>query len=418
MQTTNGTPNGAQSRPGFTRQPTTPVNGANPSTPVANNHLTAMRVPHRNAYTHQGPRAQPVFPVQHQTANVDGNTYEMTIRGSSSTPTPVAQGHAQNAQQAPQGRPGFPSHQEVNGNGWNPMLPMFNNPAAMNAIYQLVSAVTPQPGQPQHPQQFQSPQQYQTPLFQTFPQTQGPQQYGNPQQHGTPQQYGTSQQYGTPQQYQNPATDSATHANPSGGNVPTVESAPAPLSTNQAPRPANNMASSLPHPVTPGVEHHTGSDSPPDAGSPLNAGNAPDVGVAQPSQTSTTTETPEQFQTRVKALVAEKGNTFGGHIQNDADYRRFKQAVWEAKLSGGSYENRAQDYPQDAAGQSRVRQRIFDAFYNLDGDQDPASETGEFANCLAVKIVQGLSPIEVELLAHDLMVSLLMRRYPGKSYQC
>lgn len=390
MQTTNGTPNGAQARSGPTGQPTN------------NNHSAAMRVANNNAYAHQTPRFQPRFPGQHQLANYDGNTYEMTVRGGPGAPMPIAQVHVQSPQQPPQGQQNIPGPQPVN-NNFNPALPIFNNPAAMNALYQLASTIASQPSQSQYPQQYQTPQQHGT-----------PQQYGNPQQYGTPQQHQSLRQqqqspqqhqipqFGPPQQYQNPTANSASFANPSGDNTASVDSAR--FSNTQASRSVDYSTPSTPQSSVFGAENRTGSSSASDS-SP-NAGNSPSLGVAQSSQSSTNTETPEQFQKRVNDLVEKKGDAFLGLIGNDAEYRRYKHAVWKAMRSGGSYENKAHDFPEDRDGQIQIKKRIVDAFFNLDGEQDPATETGEFANCLAVKIVRGLSPIQAELLAHELMVSL------------
>lgn len=115
----------------------------------------------------------------------------------------------------------------------------------------------------------------------------------------------------------------------------------------------------------------------------------------------------EGVEDRVKRLLPEKATTFKAHIKNKEDCARFKQAVWKARRVGGNYENKAGDYPKDEAGELKVIGRIFDAIVNVQGEQDPASETGDFANCLAVKIINGLSSIDVELLAHKFMVSTI-----------
>lgn len=356
-----------------------------------------MSVTNHNAYAQQGPRSQPGFPGQHQMANFDGNTYEMTVRGGPGAPMPMAQVQSQSAQQPPEGHQYFSGPQPVNDSVFNPSFPMFNNPAAMNALYQLASAISSQPGQPQSPQQHGSPQQCGT-----------PQQYQNlHHQQQSPQQYQTPQQFGPPQQYQNLATNSVSYANSSGDNTSSVDSAH--FSNTRASHPAKYSTPSPRHPTGPGVENHTGSGSTPDSGSTLTAGNSPDLGVAQASQISANAETPAQFQKRVKGLVGKKDAAFLGLIGNDADYRRYKQAVWKAMRSGGSYESKAQDFPEDRDGQMRVKKRIVDAFFNISGEQDPATETGEFANCLAVKLVQGFSPIQAELLAHEFMVSSLAK---------
>lgn len=401
MQNTNGTPNGAQPRRGPTGQRTTSVNGANQATSLGNHHSATMRVTRPNEYNHQSHQAQAGFRGQHQMANIDGNSYEMAIRGSSGATMPIGQGYMQQlAQQAPQDRQYLSGQQTVNGNGFHPALPMFNNPAAMNALCQLGSVIAPQLGQQQ-----QQPEPYQTQQYQSFQQPQqSPRQY-QPPQYQTPQQYHSpqQQQQQSHQQYQIWGADSTASESSSDKNTSTVNSAR--VSQNHTPYLASYSTPSTSHHTSPRVENHAGSGSSPNAGSPLNNESPPDVGVAQSSQPLTNGETTEQFQTRVNALLEEKGTAYGGLIQNESEYRRYKQAVWKAKLKGGSYENRAQDYPKDQAGQLRVRKQLVDAFFNIGGEQDPATESGEFANCLAVKMVQGLSSIEVELLVHELMVS-------------
>lgn len=385
MQTTNGTTsNGAQARSGLTGQPTAYVHGANTATPSVNNNQPAtMRVAHHNAYAPQGPQAQRSFPVQYTMPNTNGITYEMTVRGNSGAPMRVTQGHhAQVAQQDPQAYQWLPNHQAAN-----------NNPITGFGPYQLVWSVEPQSCRPQHPQLCQSPQQHQSPqYYQTQP-------YLGPQDQNVQQYH--AQQY-QPQQYQNPATNPTVYASTSDDNVSLVDSAR--LSTSQAPHQANHPATSFHHPNGPGVEHHTGSDSPSITANTQSV-DAADVGVAEAVLVSANTEGPEGFQDHVKALVEEKGNAFRGHIRTAEDYQRYKLAVWKAKRSGGSYRNKAQDYPTDEAGQMRARKQIFDAFVNLGGEQDSISETADFNNCLAVRTVRGLSPLEVELVVHQFMVS-------------
>lgn len=375
MQTTNGTTsNGAQARSGLTGQPTTHVNGANTATPVVNNNQpTTMRVAHHNAYAPQGSQAQRSFPVQNSIPNNNGITYEMTVRGNSGAPMPVTKGQVQVAQHAPQPYQWLPDHQTANTNNYYPRSAANNNPAPGHGRYQIVWLVDPQSCQAQCPQQYQSSQRYQTPQpYQTHQQYQA-QPYQGPQNQAL-------QQY-HPQQYHIPADDSAVFANPPGDNISLVGSAR--LSTDQASRPASHTT--------------------PEAAT-VHAVDAPDVGAADAVQPSTNTEGPEDFQDRVNALVEEKGATFGGHIRSAEDYQRYKLAIWKAKRSGGSYENKAQDYPTDEAGQMRVRKQIFDAFVNLGGEQDSVSET-DFDNCLAVRTVRGLSPLEVELVVQQFMVS-------------
>lgn len=141
--------------------------------------------------------------------------------------------------------------------------------------------------------------------------------------------------------------------------------------------------------------------------------NTPDVHPAQPSDAGTTEssqpqlgpETLQQFEDRVAGLVEEKATTFRCHIQNnEADLARHEAAVWKAKRKGDKFEDKSEGYPTTEAGLSALKQRIFDALLHIDGDQDPASDT-DIADCLALRTIQGLSDLEIEIVAQKLVVS-------------
>ncbi|KKY31844.1 hypothetical protein UCDDA912_g08133 [Diaporthe ampelina] len=359
METNNGT----QAQSGFSGQPTNAVNGTSPATSIRTNQSAVMPFARRNADTARDPRGRPGMPGQQQIANNNGATYAIPVRSNPGTSMPSAQGHAQFVQQAPQAHPFFSGHQEANGYVLDPALAAVNNPAAMNALHQFFTAL-------EKPQLYQTPQHRQT-----------------------------------SQQGQNRAGSTAGYPAISGNSTPTVE--PARLSTNRTSHATNHTTPSPYHLVNHGVGLHPGFGSPSEADRHPNHGNLPDAGLAGPAQPLTGTENPDGFQEEVTRLVQGGPGAFVGLIRNKADYDRYQQAVWKAKLSDGSIDKRAQDYPKDIAGEMRIRKRIFDAFYNLGGEQDPACETGDFANCLAVKTVQGLSIIEGELLAYGLTEDLL-----------
>lgn len=112
----------------------------------------------------------------------------------------------------------------------------------------------------------------------------------------------------------------------------------------------------------------------------------------------------QEFQEHVDSLVEQPATTqFKGYIQSDADFALYEMAAWNAKRKDADIQNRSQGYPTDHLGKSQIKQRIFDAIQNMDGDQDPASDRGDFKDCVAVRTVQGLSDLETEILAHKIM---------------
>lgn len=135
------------------------------------------------------------------------------------------------------------------------------------------------------------------------------------------------------------------------------------------------------------------------------AGTPPDAAAADPVQPQIDAELPEAFQDRVNALVQEKGKSFGGHIRSKADVDRYERAIWAAKWKGGELENKCADFPEDEDQQSAIVRRIFEAIVNTEGDQDLTSDASENGNCLAVRTIQKLSSLEIEILAWKAMVS-------------
>lgn len=117
---------------------------------------------------------------------------------------------------------------------------------------------------------------------------------------------------------------------------------------------------------------------------------------------------PKDFQDRVKVLVQQVGSVeYGGYIGNAFDALQYKQAVWKAKTQGKEgFDQKCDDYPVDDAGRKKGIQRIFEAIVNLSGEQDRPSVCGNFLDCLAVRSVLSISPLEIELVANDLMVRL------------
>ncbi|KAL2292381.1 hypothetical protein FJTKL_09359 [Diaporthe vaccinii] len=379
--------NGLQGQSGFAGEQTNNVNGMYSAMPAQNIYSTAMGQLniYGNAQTQQGPlHAQPHFGGQQPVVTFDGNLFTLPMRTPSSGAMNFAPGNTQLAQQVPRSQPGFVNPQMINANTWNPEMALGNNLFAMEANTQFQTSIGQQPGQfqniqnDQHAQIYQNTDQYQ---------------YGHNYQFG--------QDYQLAQNYQNFSINQSYATNPTGDRH--QPGAGFPPQAGTPPQAANPPQSGTPPhagiPSQAGSPPQVGSD--PNAGSP-NAG-SPKVRAAEPLQPSSVTEVTKEFQNHVNELVREKATTFKAHIKNRTQFARYEQAVWKAKLSGGKQESKSGDYPQDEAGELRVIERIFNAIVNVDGEQDPATDTGDFANCLAVKIIQGLSSIDVELLAHKLM---------------
>lgn len=395
--------NGLQGQSGFAGAQMNNVNGINPATPVQNIYSPAMGQPitYGNAQTQQSPHhVQPHFVGQQQAVNFNSSPYTLPMRNPSGTTMNFAAGNIQLAQQVPRSQPGFVNPQMINANGWNPEMAIGNHPYTMDVINQLNTSTGQQPGQFQINQNDQH-----APIYQNTEEYQ----YG--QNYQLARNYQPTQNYQPVQNHRNFSVNQSYAPNPT-GNRHQARARFLPQAGNPAQAinpPQAGTSSQAGNPTQFRNTHNAG--NPLRAGTPTRAtntsqaSNPPRAGSAVPIQPSSVPEISEEFQEHVKNLVKEKATTFEAHIKNRNQFDRYEQAVWKAKLSGGNHENKSGDYPQDEAGELRIIERIFNAIVNIDGEQDPATDNGDFANCLAVKIIQGLSTIDVELLAHKLMVS-------------
>lgn len=445
---------GPQGHFGFADEQADNVNGVYPATPVQNNYSTTMRQPitYGNAQTQQGRlRGQPQFIGQQQVVNFNDNLYTLPMRNHPGVTMNFAPGNTQLAQQIPQSQPRFINQQMINAGGWTPEVVVFgNNPYTMDATTELHHSNGQQPDQflntqnDQPAQIYQSDEEYQH--GQNYHHCQDQQQYGQNQQRrqnyqrvqsyhnspgsnnslnnqncarnpvahcyqpvtGLPPQAaraGNHPRSGICSQARQATTAPQAATNPTRATTNPPRAATASRSTTNAPQVATTPQSAI-HPQ---AANPTQSAISTQARLPLNTGSltasAPQVRSAESHESSLGTEATERFEDEVKRLIEEKATTFKAHIKSHNEVAQYKQAVWKARLSGGNHEKKCGDYPKDAAGELEIIQRIFDAIVNVDGEQDPASETGDFANCLAVKIIKGLSTIDVELLAHDFLVS-------------
>lgn len=141
----------------------------------------------------------------------------------------------------------------------------------------------------------------------------------------------------------------------------------------------------------------------PQTSSPGEAGHPSEADITNAGQPPLATEITQEFQQHVDSLVEQPATTFKSYIQSDADFALYEMAAWNAKRKDADIQNRSQGYPTDQLGKSQIKQRIFYAIQNMDGDQDPASDRGDFKDCVAVRTVQGLSDLETEILAHKIM---------------
>lgn len=341
--------NGLQDHSGFAGEQAMNVNYGHPATLVQNNYSTAMG-------------------------------------------QPITYGNTQPQQQSLQGSPPiFGLQQVVNING---------------ALYALPLRA---PGQSQGMQNYQNAQSYQR--------TDQYYQYGQNYQHAQHHQRAQSH-HGSPNN-QISATNPAGYENAAGNDALNVNqfrpstnyTPPASRASSSSPPQAANHRRAVNHPQavytqavnTPTAINTSQAVDPPQTGS--RDASSVEGGPAQPLPPSLGTEITDEFRGHIKDLLGEKATTFQARIRNKNDYVRYRQAAWEARLKGGNHKNKCDDYPKDEAGELKVIQRIFEAIINVDGEQDPATDTGDFANCLAVKVIQGLSEIDVELLAYDFMVS-------------
>lgn len=428
--------NGPQGHFVFTGQQMNNVNGMYPATPVQNTRPAAMRQPinHSNTQTQQGfPEGPYHFVVPEEFVNLNGNPYaRLPMRNHRGAAMNVAPRNPQLAQHVPRSQPGPVNQQMMNGSGFNSEMAFGNNNNTMDAATQFPSPIGQQPGQfqrTQNAQIYQNTEEYQS--GQNY-------QYGQNQQYAQSHQFAQNQRYG--QSYHNSSNNQIFTINPARRqnsphnnnntpciNQPGVSTNYAPPSTSQSHQPnAGRMAraATAPRAVTapqtaaapraatvPRAAIPSQASIPPQAGSHSHAGQPTTGslggGTAETQEPSLGARSVEEVEDRVQHLLLEKATTFKAHIKNKEECARFKQAVWKARRVGGNYVNKAGDYPKDEAGALKVIGRIFDAIVNVQGEQDPASETGDFANCLAVKIIKGLSSIDVELLAHKFMVSTI-----------
>ncbi|POS72760.1 hypothetical protein DHEL01_v208847 [Diaporthe helianthi] len=137
--------------------------------------------------------------------------------------------------------------------------------------------------------------------------------------------------------------------------------------------------------------------------SPIQAGSPPNFAIPNADQPSSSTGVTEAIQNHVAALLKQPATTYKGHIKDDHDLALYKEAVWRAQRKENGIGGKCQGYPDDHAGKEQVVRRIFNAIHHTEGEQDPATEQGDFKNCVAVKAIKGLSDLETELLAYDLM---------------
>lgn len=431
-----------------------------PATPVQNNHSTAMRQPitYGNAQPQQGrPRGQPQFIGQQQVVNFNGAPHTLPVRNNPIATMNFSQGNTQLAQQIPRSQPRLVNQQMINAGAWAPeVVVLGNNPYTMDTPTDFYTLIGQQPGQfqnirnSQHAQVFQDPEEYEH--GQNY-------QYGQNYHHGQNQQ--NSQTYQRVQRYHNspvsnnhqnnqrgvpnPAASShqpgagrppqagqnamalqaaitaqraAAIASRAATNAPRAATAPHSTTDAQqaiinAPRAASAPRAAAALQATTDAPRLAASPQPavpPQAATPAQAGSstasAPEVRPAELQESSMGTEVTEELQDEVNLLIKEKATTFKGHIKSPKDVALYKQAVWKARLRGGSnHEKKCADYPKDEAGEMEIIGRIFNAIVNVGGEQDPASESGDLANCLAVKTIRGLTGIEVEFLAHDFLVS-------------
>lgn len=404
--------NGPRAQSGFAGERTnSTVNGMYPATPVQNNYSTATRqpIPWDAVHTQQRPlQGQIQLFGQRQMISINGELYTLPTRnqhGATAT-VPYPPGNAQVAQQGRQAgaQPGPANQQIINNNGGNPELAIANNAHALKPVSQLV------PMMGQQYRHFQRVQNHQT--------------NAQLQNHQTHQQ---AAGYHTPPSNLIRATNSVTRGNSSAGNTPSVNQTHFP--TRSIPRPAGHFHQTGPGfrpqaavtqvaappqaratpqaPMIPQATANPQSAATPQAGTPHNAG-PPGAGVAEPLQALSSSEGTDRFQEHVKMLLKEKTTAFKGYIRNRNDFVRYEEAVRKAKLRVGNSENKAADYPQDEAGELQIIQRIYDAILTFDGEQDPATDSGNFATCLAVKSLQAMSPISVELIAHKFMVGIFL----------
>lgn len=362
---------GPQVQSGYTYQ--TIINGVSPATPSDNNQTTAMPTAHGTFQSQQGDgQGYPMF-AGHQTIHTyrnDGN-YSMPVPTHTGSSTPV-HGNTQlhepvqdiQAELDPQFQSSFTEQQLPNTKADFLLKILAGNPNAMNGLVQFCSALAKQPGGQTRSTQNQR-------FSQNNHYTES---YQYPENHDLTQSQQLTRHYEAPQTHLKAGTGPATTENTSSQKTQTAY---------------------------PG--HHTSVPPSSRASSPDEASYPSQVGFTNIGQPPLATEITEEFQQYVDGLVEEPATTFKGYIKSDADFSLYEMAAWTAKRKDADIQNKSQGYPTDQPGKSQIKQRIFYAIQNMDGEQDPASDRGEFKDCVAVRTVQGLSDLETEILAHKLM---------------
>lgn len=359
--------NGVQRQAGLTGQPARNVHGMIPAAPIHNNYHPAMPSYRNTIPTQQGAsQGQPPFArPQMNACQRDGMIYNnMPVRDHAGAPMGVARGNTQQlAQQPPQAQLGFVGQQMEN-NRCDFAMVLAANPVAMDGLVQFYSAITQQTGG-----QFQALQSQQTlQLYQA------------------PQNYQNGQAFNT-------AAHHTTHERTSGHNTPIAHSG---LSTQyNIPRPGHLDPS--------GVGNSSGARSSLTTASPTIVGSPSDAGITSSGEPQLP-ETPEEFQDRVNGLIGDTATTFKDYLE-DEDAARFEAAIWKAKRKGSTFEDKSEGYPDSKSERSEMKQRLFNAILNIDGKQDPVSESDAIADSLAVRMIKRLSGVEVELIVQKLMVS-------------
>lgn len=156
------------------------------------------------------------------------------------------------------------------------------------------------------------------------------------------------------------------------------------------------------------VRQHTAIGHAPQATVPATAPatpvSTPKPGVSEKPRPVDGTQISEDFQEHVNQLLEQRDGQFKGYIRNKADVARYERAVKEAKAKNSKVEDKSAGYPTNESERLDIIRRISDAFFKLDGTQDPVSDSDD-NNGAAFKAVRGTSPIEVEILADKLVVS-------------
>lgn len=315
--------------------------------PNHNNFLPAMPIA-RGAFHNQRPLpyGQPDFAVQQL---IDGVNHNMTFRHGQGTPTQFTHGNAHPVHTGPSVQPGFFGHQMFDLNGDEVAMAVAADPNAMAGFFRLRNKILQQRAQRRNTLTHREVEDHQTYQVQQHQQDQ---------------------------------------RNYNGG-----------VEFNYIPTPTGSAVSSgADLPVTDVTRQATENTTP--------SGNRTTFSVGQPNQpTAMSPEVTDNFQELVNGLVADRGTAFGGHIRSDADVGRFEKAIWMAKSKGAKLQNKCADFPKNETERSDIIRRIFDAIVNTQGDQDLASDAAENGDCLAVRVIKGMSPLEVEILAAKLMVS-------------